>query len=91
MRCQRRSISWLWEAGPPGTEIAARLSENSLCRVALIVAGDRPTDVELMPVASAAMQKNAATDWMYTAGPGKAGLGLNGQRIPVPRGKMRRS
>jgi choline dehydrogenase len=27
-------------------------------------------------------------DWMYTADPGKAGLGLNGWRIPVPRGKM---
>jgi choline dehydrogenase len=25
---------------------------------------------------------------MYTADPGKAGLGLNGRRVPVPRGKM---
>src|ERR1700731_2904558 len=34
------------------------------------------------------MQLNPATDWMYTADPGKVGLGLNGRRIPVPRGKM---
>ena len=40
-----------------------------------------------MPVACAAMQLNPATDWMYTADPGKAGLGLRG-RVPVPRGKM---
>ena len=34
------------------------------------------------------MQRNPATDWMYTADPGHAGLGLHGQRVPVPRGKM---
>jgi|SRR6516225_5299175 hypothetical protein len=28
------------------------------------------------------------TDWMFTADPGEAGLGLNGRRVPVPRGKM---
>ncbi len=74
--------------GSSGAIIAARLSEDSACRVLLIEAGDRPPEVELMPVACAAMQKNPVTDWMYTADPGKAGLGLNGQRIPVPRGKM---
>src|SRR5262249_62039686 len=41
-----------------------------------------------LPIAPAAMQLNPTTDWMYTADPGKAGLGLNGGRIPVPRGKM---
>src|SRR5258708_38322978 len=40
------------------------------------------------PIARAAMQLNPGTDWMYTADPGKAGLGLNGRRMPVPRGKM---
>ncbi len=74
--------------GSAGAVIAARLSEDSSCRVALIEAGERPPDVELMPVACGAMQKNPATDWMYTADPGKAGLGLNGRRVPVPRGKM---
>jgi choline dehydrogenase-like flavoprotein len=34
------------------------------------------------------MQLNPATDWMYTADPGNAGLGLRGRRVPVPRGKM---
>ncbi|MGI8835715.1 MAG: GMC family oxidoreductase [Pyrinomonadaceae bacterium] len=75
-------------AGSAGAVIAARLSEDPACRVALLEAGDRPPDVELMPVACAAMQMNPATDWMYTADPGRAGLGLRGQRVPVPRGKM---
>ena len=74
--------------GSAGAVIAARLSEDPTCRVALIEAGVRPPDVELMPVACAAMQLNPATDWMYTADPGNAGLGLNGKRMPVPRGKM---
>ena len=35
------------------------------------------------------MQMNPDIDWMYSADPGeKAGLGLNGRRVPVPRGKM---
>jgi len=74
--------------GSAGAVLASRLSEDPACRVALIEAGDRPPDVELMPVACATMQMNPATDWMYTADPGKAGLGLRGRRIPVPRGKM---
>jgi choline dehydrogenase len=74
--------------GSAGAVIAARLSEDPSCSVALIEAGERPPEVELMPVACAAMQKTPATDWMYTADPGKAGLGLNHRRVPVPRGKM---
>jgi choline dehydrogenase len=74
--------------GSAGAVIAARLSEDPSCRVALIEAGERPPDVEQMPVACAAMQLNPATDWMYTADPGRAGLGLRGRRTPVPRGKM---
>lgn len=74
--------------GSAGAVIAARLSEDPTCHVALIEAGERPPDVELIPVACAAMQLNPATDWMYTADPGKAGLGLRGCRVPVPRGKM---
>jgi choline dehydrogenase len=72
--------------GSTGAVIAARLSEDPSYRVALIEAGEPPPHVELMPVACAAMQKNPATDWMYTADPGKAELGLNGRRVPVPRG-----
>jgi choline dehydrogenase-like flavoprotein len=74
--------------GSAGAVIAARLSEDAACQVALIEAGERPPEVERMPAACAAMQLNPATDWMYTADPGKAGLGLNGGRVPVPRGKM---
>src|SRR5271165_6300361 len=75
-------------AGSAGAVIASRLSEDPHCRVALIEAGDRPPDVEQMPVACSAMQLNPATDWMYTADPGNAGLGLHRRRMPVPRGKM---
>jgi choline dehydrogenase-like flavoprotein len=74
--------------GSAGAVIAARLSEDPACRVALLEAGEKPPDLELMPVACAAMQLNPATDWMYTADPGNAGLGLRGRRTPVPRGKM---
>jgi choline dehydrogenase len=74
--------------GSAGAVIAARLSEDPACRVALLEAGGRPPEVEMMPVACAAMQLNPETDWMYTADPGKAGLGLRGHRVPVPRGKM---
>jgi choline dehydrogenase-like flavoprotein len=74
--------------GSAGAVIASRLSEDPACRVALIEAGDRPPEISSLPIAPAAMQLNPATDWMYTADPGKAGLGLNGRRVPVPRGKM---
>ena len=73
--------------GSAGAVIAARLSEDPGCRVALLEAGERPPDVEVMPVACAAMQLNPATDWMYTADPGKAGS-TQRTRVPVPRGKM---
>jgi choline dehydrogenase len=74
--------------GSAGAVIASRLSEDPSCRVALIEAGERPPEISSLPIAPAAMQLNPTTDWMYTADPGKAGLGLNGGRIPVPRGKM---
>jgi choline dehydrogenase-like flavoprotein len=74
--------------GSAGAVIASRLSEDPSRRVALIEAGERPPEVSSMPVSPAAMQRNPETDWMYTADPGKAGLGLNDRRVPVPRGKM---
>jgi len=74
--------------GSAGAVIAARLSEDPSCRVALIEAGDRPPAVESIPVACTALQRNPQTDWMYTADAGKAGLGMIGGRMPVPRGKM---
>ncbi len=74
--------------GSAGAVIASRLSEDTSCRVALIEAGERPPEISALPIAPPAMQLNPATDWMYTADPGKAGLGLNRRRVPVPRGKM---
>ena len=74
--------------GSAGAVIASRLSEDPACRVALIEAGERPPEISALPIAPPAMQLNPATDWMFTADPGKAGLGLNGRRVPVPRGKM---
>ena len=74
--------------GSAGAVIASQLSEDASCRVVLIEAGERPPEISSMPVACASMQLNPDTDWMYTADPGKAGLGLNGRRVPVPRGKM---
>jgi choline dehydrogenase-like flavoprotein len=74
--------------GSAGAVIASRLSEDPACTVALIEAGERPPEISALPIAPPAMQLNAATDWMFTADPGKAGLGLNHRRVPVPRGKM---
>jgi choline dehydrogenase len=74
--------------GSGGAVTAARLSEDPSCRVALIEAGDRPPAAESVPIACAAMQKQPETDWMYSADPGRAGLGLVGRRVAVPRGRM---
>ena len=60
--------------GSAGAVIASRLSEDPSCRVTLIEAGERPPEVSALPIAPAAMQLNPATDWMFTADPGKAGL-----------------
>ncbi len=75
-------------AGSAGAVIAARLSEDPSCTVALIEAGAHPPPYELVPAASPLMQMNPETDWMYTADAGKCGLGLTDQRMMMPRGKM---
>jgi choline dehydrogenase len=75
-------------AGSAGAVVAARLSEEPSCRVALLEAGGPPPPEELIPALAAALQLNPATDWMYTADPGRAGLGLIGGRMHAPRGKM---
>ncbi|MEP6967038.1 MAG: lycopene cyclase family protein, partial [Pseudomonadota bacterium] len=74
--------------GSAGAAIAARLSEDPACRVALVEAGERPPEREQMPAACASLQLDPETDWMFWADPGKAGLGLQGRRMRTPRGKM---
>jgi choline dehydrogenase-like flavoprotein len=74
--------------GSAGAVIAARLSEDPTCTVALVEAGGPPPPAESMPVACPALQLNPETDWMYTADAGEAGLGLRDRRMMVPRGKM---
>ncbi len=75
-------------AGSAGAVIAARLSEDPDCRVALFEMGERPPASALKPAACPMLQHNPATDWIFTAEPGKCGLGLTDGRMMVPRGKM---
>jgi choline dehydrogenase-like flavoprotein len=75
-------------AGSAGAVIAARLSEDPNCNVCLVEAGGHPPAHELMPAVTGTLQNDPETDWMFSADPGNAGLGLLDRRMMVPRGKM---
>ncbi len=75
--------------GSAGAVVAARLSEDPSCRVALIEAGAQPPPLELAPVAAASMQGDTDTDWKYRADAGKhAGRGLFDRTVFLAQGKM---
>lgn len=74
--------------GSAGAALAARLSEDSATKVALLEAGGKPPDHEAMPMACASLQLDPETDWMYRGNPGKGGQGFQNKTMPVPRGRM---
>ena len=73
-------------AGSAGCAVAARLSENTSLRVALLEAGGRAWNPWLhVPVGYFKTMHDPATDWVYRTAPDP---GLNGRSIEWPRGKV---
>jgi len=73
-------------AGTAGCVLAARLSEDANCRVALVEAG--PTDKNAfihIPAGVAKAMFDPSIGWGYSTEPQPA---LNGRRIPMPRGRV---
>jgi choline dehydrogenase-like flavoprotein len=72
-------------AGTAGCVLAARLSEDSRCRVCLIEAGgDGRSRYVDIPGAIALAQRSEALNWRFETVPQPH---LDGRRIPVPRGR----
>nr|AYV88989.1 glucose dehydrogenase [Tetranychus truncatus] len=73
--------------GSAGATLAARLSENPNIRILLLEAGGEENILSTIPIAAFLLQKSTL-DWSYQSVPqSRAAFGLNGNRIPCPRGK----
>ncbi|HVV92352.1 MAG TPA: choline dehydrogenase [Hyphomicrobiales bacterium] len=72
-------------SGSAGAVVAARLSEDRDVRVLLLEAGGRDTHpFQLMPIAFLKVANHRNFNWAYETEPEP---GLNGRRLPIPRGK----
>ncbi len=73
-------------AGSAGCAVAARLSEAGDATVGLLEAGGRDSNPWIhIPVGYFKTMNNPSVDWMYMTEPDP---GLNGRRLPWPRGKV---
>ena len=74
-------------AGSAGCAVAARLSEDSSCRVLLLEAGGRDNNLIIdMPAGWGKTQDPTSPfNWAFET---EAEPGLGGRRIPLPRGKV---
>ncbi|XP_063988386.1 glucose dehydrogenase [FAD, quinone]-like [Diachasmimorpha longicaudata] len=72
-------------AGPGGSTLANRLSENQNWRILLLEAGKQEGILNQIPMLSFI---NSEYDWRYNSEPQKkACLGLSDRRCPIPKGK----
>jgi len=72
--------------GSSGAPLAARLSEGGDARVLLLEAGPRPRGLDFkIPVALTKLWFSPAATWSYMTEPEP---GLDGRRLPVPRGRV---
>ena len=73
-------------AGSAGCVLAARLSEDSACRVALVEAGGSDRNWRFsMPLAWNQAFGKGESDWHFASEPEPH---ANGREIPAPRGKL---